>query len=956
MICVEDFQQTRYPNLHLLFLRVASQTESDDTMDDLAGMDWSNSTSSTTNPQKKPPMNTSSAFGSFPSLQPTPSPFASGRNTPLSANASGHVGSAAFKAPAAAGAAPTKSAQDAFSNLMTMSSAKTNANMSLAERQKQLEAEKLKKMQEKQKQQAAAYGDGKFWDTLGQGSSSTGVSRTASPAMHGAGPGMSAQNGKTDSDDDLFAAFNKDTKVDNASHYPPPPLPASGKTTPALDLSSPSAWSKPAPSNGANGGFNDDDDPFGLSAFQAKSKPAPTSAPAPAPIDDDDEDDDLLGDLARPVDEVRKKQQAQTQQIRKSEPEPGKPIEDEDSSSSDDDREPAPRGNDPFDKAVGQIMEMGFSAEDATRGLTESGQGLNVQAAISYLLNDAHRKAKEKTQGRSSPALAEERSSSRARNAGPAWMDEEGPSRRDNRSPASGEPDFAKQAAAVGTTFLKTANKFWSAGQKKVQKAVAELQEGPTDPSQPKWMRSAQQDKTGGDMARRPVDATDEALMLESGARPGRPTRQAPPSRPDSRPTASRDQSPALSAMSSRNSPVPRWQQDPKSRLTKQAIEEQSSQAYVSPARRKKTTPQPPAEPKPQFTEEPDLLFSSNAPAQSLPTRSAQPSPRPAAASPQPPRKVPTPRPAAPARKIPNLDPGALQTSTRHRAEGTAHFKRGDYASAHASYSSSLSAVPDTHPLAIVLLCNRALTALKTGEPRQAVSDADAAIALIGPSRGEGEHVALQDDTGEKRDMKELYGKALTRKAEALEQMEKWADAGTVWQACVESGVGGPTAIAGRQRCQKALAPKPAATPKPATPKPAAAARRPTPQSRRATPSGDSEAVTRLQAANKAAEAADAEKFALADQVDARVGAWRDGKRENLRALLASLDAVLWEGSGWKKVGLHELVMANRVKIIYMKAIAKTHPDKVSLCPLRLSSDFLFLFASPLSDASCPRR
>lgn len=907
-------------------------------MDDLAGMDWSTSASSNTNAQKKPPMNPSSAFASLPALQPTPSPFASGRNTPLSSNASGNVASGAFKAPAAAASKP---AQDAFSNLMAMSSTKTNANMSLAERQKQLEAEKLKKLQERQKQQSATYGEGQFWDTLGQGSSSAGASRTASPAIiHGAGPALSAQNGKTDSDNDLFAAFHKDTKVDNASHYPPPPQPASGKTTPALDLNNPSAWGKPAASNGTNGDFNDDDDPFGLSQFQAKSTSVAPSAAAP--IEDHEEDDDLLGDLGRPVDEVRKRQEAQRQKTRKPEPEPGKPIEDSDSTSSDDDVEARPQGNDPFDEAVAQIMEMGFSPEDARRGLTESGQGLNVQGAVSYLLNDAHRKAKEKTQGRSSPALHAEKSSSRARNASPAWMDEEGPSRRDNRSPASGaDVDFAKQAAAVGTNFLKTANKFWSAGQKKVQKAVAEFQDGPSDPSQPKWMKSAQQDRTGeNNMARRPIDATDEALMLEAGTRPGRPSRQAQPSRPESHRTASRDQSPALSTLSSRNSSVPRWQQDPKSRLNKQAIEEQSSQAYISPARRKKTTPQSPMEPKPQFTEEPDLLFSSKAPSQSLPSRSAQPSPRPANTTPsQPPRKAPTPRPTAPPRQIPHLDAAALQTSTRHRTAGTAHFKRGDYASAHASYSSSLSAVPDTHPLAIVILCNRALTALKTGEPRQAVADADAAVKLIGPGKGEGEQVALQDETGEKRDMKELYGKALTRKAEALEQMEKWADAGAVWQTCVESGVGGPTAIAGRQRCQKALAPKPKPTPaprpgltasnsnnKPATP------RRPT-AAVAAAAADSSEAVTRLQAANKAAEAADAEKFALSDQVDARIAAWREGKRENLRALLASMDAVLWEGSGWKAVGLHELVMANRVKIVYMKAIAKTHPDKVSSDP-----------------------
>ncbi|KAI3399338.1 hypothetical protein diail_7293 [Diaporthe ilicicola] len=893
-------------------------------MDDLAGMDWSTSTSSTSN-QKKPPMNSSSAFASFPSLQPTPSPVNSGRNTPLSSHASGQLSGAASKTLASA---PAKPAHDAFSNLMGTSSAKSTAKMSLAERQKQLEAEKLKKLQEKKLQQSAAYGDGQFWDALGQGTPSGGVSRTASPAMHAPGIKTSAQNGLA-SDDDLFAAFNKDTKVDNASHYPPP---ASGKSTPALDLGNPSAWSQPAPaSNGNNGGIPaDDDDPFGLNQFQAK--PAPVAAPAPG--GNDDELDDLLGDLGRPVDEVRRKQEAQRQKTPpKQEPEPGKPIEDSDSSSSDGEapRRPArpqgrPQGKDPFDKAVAQIMEMGFSPEDATRGLTESGQGLNVQAAVSYLLNDAHQKAREKSQRGASAGISEDGSSSRARNGSPAWANEERPSRQDNRSPAAGDADLAKTAAAVGSNLLKSANKFWSVGQKKVQKAMAEFQEGPADPSQPKWMRSAQQEMASErDTGKRSADVTDEAMMLDSGARPERQSRRpAQPPRPEPHRNASRDQSPALSTSSSRSTPGPRWQQnqqpsylDPKTRLSKQAIEEQGSQAYVSPARRKKTTPQPPPEPKP-FTEEPDL-FNSQAPARSLPTRSPQPKPKPAAVS-QAPRKAPTPRPA---RQIPHLDPSALQSSTRHRSDGTAHFKRGDYAAAHASYSSSLSAIPQSHPLAIVILCNRALTALKTGEPRQAVADADAALELIGPGKGEGENVPLQDQTGEKRDMKDLYGKALTRKAEALEQMERWADAGVVWQSCVESGVGGPTATAGRQRCQKALAPKPKPTPKPA-------ASRAPPRPRPTAPAKDSEAVTRLQASNKAAEAADAEKFALSDQVDARIAAWRDGKRENLRALLASLDTVLWEGSGWKKVGLHELVMANRVKIVYMKAIAKTHPDKLA--------------------------
>ena len=94
-------------------------------------------------------------------------------------------------------------------------------------------------------------------------------------------------------------------------------------------------------------------------------------------------------------------------------------------------------------------------------------------------------------------------------------------------------------------------------------------------------------------------------------------------------------------------------------------------------------------------------------------------------------------------------------------------------------------------------------------------------------------------------------------------------------------------------------------------------------------PARDSEAVKRMKAANAAADKADDEKFALTDQVDAKLVAWKSTKSDNLRALLGSLDKVLWEEAGWKKVNMGDLVMPNKVKIIYMKAIAKVHPDKV---------------------------
>ena len=291
-------------------------------------------------------------------------------------------------------------------------------------------------------------------------------------------------------------------------------------------------------------------------------------------------------------------------------------------------------------------------------------------------------------------------------------------------------------------------------------------------------------------------------------------------------------------------------------------------------------------------------------------------------------------------RKVPQISSTVLQSSTSHRQAGTAAFKLGNYAQAASSYTSSLSSLPPTHPLAIVLLTNRALTHLKTGDPKACVSDSDAALAMIGPSKGQGESISMGTDEGTK-DMASFWGKAMTRKAEGLEQLERWNDAAKIWKECVEAGVGGSTGIQGRNRCEKAYGgdriltqsaiQKPPVTvnkpPRRLAPKVSTTAN----LSARTSASmvSSDEAVTRLRAANAQAERVDDEKFALADSVDAKLSKWRNGKEGNLRALLGSLDTVLWEGSGWKKVGLSELVIPAKVNVAYMKGIAKVHPDKV---------------------------
>ncbi|KPI37999.1 UBA domain-containing protein 7 [Cyphellophora attinorum] len=320
---------------------------------------------------------------------------------------------------------------------------------------------------------------------------------------------------------------------------------------------------------------------------------------------------------------------------------------------------------------------------------------------------------------------------------------------------------------------------------------------------------------------------------------------------------------------------------------------------------------------------EPDLFDtgSTSPPVPSRPqsSRPAQPAPK------------PTPiasRPPPPKRNMPSISPLSLKASHAAREDGNAHFKRGDYSSAHESYTTSLRHLPTGHPLTLVLLTNHALTALKTGEPKTALTDCDTAITLIGASKGEAETLDFLDNTPPKP-MRDYYGKALMRKAEALEQMEKWEQAADVWREAVEGGHGGATSMQGRLRAEKAARPKPvvAAARKPTAPSSAAPPDRRPPI--KAKPAGNFAAVSALRAANAAADKADDERFALYDSVDARIKSWKDGKETNLRALLGSLDTVLWPEANWKKIGMADLVLPGKVKIQYMKGIAKVHPDKI---------------------------
>lgn len=866
-------------------------------MDDLSGLSW-NSSSGVKRPTPR-----------YQGADLHPSPPTSRGSTPFSQPPARSVSPAK----------PSTAGGDSFANLVAFGSGTNDKNLSLAEKQRQLAEQKAREEREKREQLDAQYGhsNGELWNRL----ETAGSTRSVTPGQSVNG----SQQGGANDEDDILAAFNASAPVDTSTNFPVPSSSSSSRPDPTLAP----VQSHTSSSAHVSQTIEDDDDPFGLTDL--KPKPAKQQA-----TQQHADDDDILGPLAKPVSEFPRQQQEST------------------STTLEVGDEPASVGADgSMDKPLADLVDMGFPVEDAREALATTQSGTDVQEAVGWLLNRAHSESQRKpqtrqTRGRQEPSVDNVTRNTREPDA-PAWM------RGNDRGTADKDP--TQLATQFGNNLFKSANSLWKSGTKRMQQAVEDFNAPPPDPTQPRWMRSTVETETttsqDGNVkvqketrqanvsSGQPGDlVTDEAMMLEPQSAPVRSNGPSPaPGSHAQRRAQNKDHSsgfqPPQHASSPRDTPHKEMRSSAKnatrSQLTRLGTEEETSQAYVSPARRRRAAP---GKPTPESQPEPpepqsDLLEQSAMPSQ----QRGKPKPPPQA--PPPTRSTPLQvRPKAPARSIAPIQPSSLQTSTQHRQKGSEAFKRGDYSAAHVSYSSALSLVPEKHPIAIVILTNRALTGLKIGDSKSAISDADRAMSIVGPAKGESEKIDL--GSGEPiKDMKDFYGKALMRKAEALEHLERWTDAAKVWQEAVESGHGGGTSMQGRNRCEKAAGirqmssskpgpkPSPAAPPKPRSqpakgPPTAAASAKP------------AEAVSRLRAANDAADRADGEKFALSDGIEARIAAWRNGKQDNLRALLSSLENVLWPEAQWKKINMSELLLPNKVKIQYMKGISKVHPDKVS--------------------------
>ncbi|XP_012944616.1 cyclin-G-associated kinase [Aplysia californica] len=91
----------------------------------------------------------------------------------------------------------------------------------------------------------------------------------------------------------------------------------------------------------------------------------------------------------------------------------------------------------------------------------------------------------------------------------------------------------------------------------------------------------------------------------------------------------------------------------------------------------------------------------------------------------------------------------------------------------------------------------------------------------------------------------------------------------------------------------------------------------------------------------------DMKKKQMAEEMDPdklKILEWTTGKERNIRALLCSMGAVLWDGEErWKPIGMHQLVTPEQVKKWYRKAVLSVHPDKLTDDPHQALAKLIFM-------------
>ncbi|SCU91484.1 LAME_0E12684g1_1 [Lachancea meyersii CBS 8951] len=266
-----------------------------------------------------------------------------------------------------------------------------------------------------------------------------------------------------------------------------------------------------------------------------------------------------------------------------------------------------------------------------------------------------------------------------------------------------------------------------------------------------------------------------------------------------------------------------------------------------------------------------------------------------------------------------HLSPIELHSYQEFKNKASKAFVAGDYDLALQNYEKTNNTLPAGHPWRTVSLSNMIVCQLKLGQYRHAIQGASEALVGI-PSQDLDQEIPSMVPV---KTYKDIWTKVQSNKAEALEATEDYKNAFATYQLLIEKGMASKKILDGRLRCQKVLEPEKFKAP---------------PQTRTKIKSVTSNASSRspstsvppnsTQSQTQQTSELEEQRFLLHDKVEQRVFSWSSDYENNLRELLSRLHLIL-DWCDWKEVPSSTLVMPKKVKITYLRAAAKTHPDKI---------------------------
>ncbi|KAJ2807672.1 auxilin-like clathrin-binding protein required for normal clathrin function [Coemansia guatemalensis] len=299
----------------------------------------------------------------------------------------------------------------------------------------------------------------------------------------------------------------------------------------------------------------------------------------------------------------------------------------------------------------------------------------------------------------------------------------------------------------------------------------------------------------------------------------------------------------------------------------------------------------------------------------------------------------PSPKPA----EVAVVPEQALVSSNAAKTAANEKFKLGQFGEAIAGYTQAISHVDQhsgQHPLLILLYNNRALAYVRDGEASKAVVDCSQALQLCLKYQANG---TIDFGSSGRVSVTDQRAKALQRRAEAYETSERYNEGLSDWKDLREAARDANSrtqAVRGIQRCEKVLGIN-QPTKKPVKPQvsennPEDIADLFASISMGKIKGGgtnilnqhteNSPAVAEMRRKEQDQRVEDDKRLVILDQVEGELSRWRDGKQQNLRALLSSVHTLLPE---FPPIGMHEIIEAKKVKRVYMRTIARLHPDKL---------------------------